>query len=128
LKNGNQFKELLQELSRDPRLRRSIANRRSRARHSGKIERAADVLLALLRVALRFATKKKARALEELMDAIYLLVQVSLLLKENVFDRPEVQRFFRQRSRELYSLAREYVVMILPRTKGLPRRRKARAA
>ena len=128
MKNANQFKELLKELSRDPRLKRIIASRRSRGRRGGKIERAADVLLALLRLTLRFATKKKARALDELMDAIYLLVQVSLLLKENVFDRPEVQRFFRQSSKQIYSLAQEHVVMILPRTKALPRRRKPRAA
>jgi hypothetical protein len=128
LKNNSQFKDLLKELNRDPRLKRVIAKRRSRGKDGGKIERAADVVRALLGIVSRLTTKKKARALEELVDAIYLLVQVSLLLKENVFDRPEVQRFLRQRSEQIYSLAQEYVGMIMPRTKGLRRIRKPRSA
>jgi hypothetical protein len=128
LKNDSQFKHLLKELSRDPRLKRVIAKSRSRGKQGGKIERAADIVLALLGIAARFTTKKRARALDELMDAIYLLVQVSFLLKENVFDRPEVQRFFRQRSRQIYSLAEQYVAVILPRTKGPRRIRKPRSA
>jgi hypothetical protein len=126
LKNNSQFKDLLKELNRDPRLKRVIAKRRSRGKDGGKIERAADVVRALLGIVSRLTTKKKARALEELVDAIYLLVQVSLLLKENVFDRPEVQRFFRQKSKQIYSLAQEYVAVILPRTKEVRRKRKPR--
>jgi hypothetical protein len=128
LKKDRQFKELLKELSRDPRLKRVIAKRRPRGKEGGKIEQAADIVRTLLGIVSRLTTKRKARALEELMDAIYLLVQVSLLLKENVFDRPEVKRFFRQRSKQIYSLVQEYVVMILPRTKGVRRTRKPRSA
>jgi hypothetical protein len=126
LKNGGQFKDLLKELSRDSRLKRVIAKHRSRAKSGGKIQQAANLALGLLKIASRFMTKKRARTLEELVDAVYLLVQVSLLLKENVFDRPEVKRLFKQRSKQIYSLAQEYVVMVLPRTKGLRRARKPR--
>jgi hypothetical protein len=126
LKNDSQFKDLLKELNRDPRLKRVIAKRRSRGKDGGKIEQAADIVRALLGIVSRLTTKKKARALEELMDAIYLLVQVSLLLKENVFDRPEVQRFFRQKSKQIYSLVQEYVAVILPRAKEVRRMRKPR--
>lgn len=124
MKNGGQFKDLLKELNRDPRLKRVIGKRRSRGKRGGKIQPAAGIVLGLLGIASRFMTKKRARAFDELVDAIYLLVQVSLLLKENVFDRSEVKRFFRQRSKQIYSLAQEYVVMILPSTKGIRRMRK----
>lgn len=126
MKNDKQFKDLLKELSREPRLKRVIAKRRSRGKDG--VEQAADFVLALLRIGSRFATKKKARALDELLDVIYLLLQVSLLLKENVFDRPEVRRFFRQRSKQIYSLAQEYVAVILPRAKQLRPLRKTRSA
>jgi hypothetical protein len=128
LKKDSQFKDLLKELARDPRVKRVIGKRRSRGKRGGKIQPEAGIVLALLGIASRFMTKKKARALEELMDAIYLLVQVSLLLKENVFDRPEVQRFFRQKSKQIYSLAQEYVAVILPSTRGIRRMRKPPAA
>ena len=128
LKNGGKLKDLLTELGRDPRVKRVIAKRRSRKKGAGKIERVTDVVLALLAIASRFATNKKALALDELMDSIYLLVQVSLLLKENVFDRREVRDFFSQSSREIYLLAQKYVAMVLPKTKALRPMRKSRSA
>jgi hypothetical protein len=128
LKKDSQFKDLLKELARDPRVKRVIAKRRSRGKRGGKIQPEAGIVLALLGIASRFMTKKRARAFDELVDAIYLLVQVSLLLKENVFDRPEVKRFLKQRSKQIYSLAQEYVVMILPSTRGIRRMRKPPAA
>jgi hypothetical protein len=128
LKKDSQFKDLLKELARDPRVKRVIAKRRSRGKRGGKIQPEAGIVLALLGIASRFMTKKRARAFDELVDAIYLLVQVSLLLKENVFDRPEVQRFFRQKSKQIYSLAQEYVAVILPSTRGIRRMRKPPAA
>jgi hypothetical protein len=128
LKKDSQFKDLLKELARDPRVKRVIAKLRSRGKRGGKIQPEAGIVLALLGIASRFMTKKRARAFDELVDAIYLLVQVSLLLKENVFDRPEVQRFFRQKSKQIYSLAQEYVAVILPSTRGIRRMRKPPAA
>ena len=128
MKKDSQFKDLLKELARDPRVKRVIGKRRSRGKRGGKIQPEAGIVLALLGIASRFMTKKRARAFDELVDAIYLLVQVSLLLKENVFDRPEVKRFFRQKSKRIYSLAQEYVVMILPSTRGIRRMRKSPAA
>jgi hypothetical protein len=128
LKKDSQFKDLLKELARDPRVKRVIGKRRSRGKRGGKIQPEAGIVLALLGIASRFMTKKRARAFDELVDAIYLLVQVSLLLKENVFDRPEVKRFLKQRSKQIYSLAQEYVVMILPSTRGIRRMRKPPAA
>jgi hypothetical protein len=119
MKKGSQFKGLLKELGRDPRLKRVIAKRRTRGKGEAKVENVTGIVLLILAIAGRFATKKKARALDELMDIIYLLVQVSLVLKENVFDRPEVKAFLSHRSKEVYSLAQECIAMVLPKTKGL---------
>ena len=128
LKNDRQFKDVLKELRRDPRVKRVMAKRQSRGKGGRKIEGVTDIVLVLLAIASRFVTKKKARAIDELMDIIYLLLQVSLLLKENIFDRPEVKEFLSQSSKEIYLLAQKYVAMVLPKTKGLRPMRKSRTA
>ena len=129
MKNGSHFKNLLKELARDPRLKRVIAKRQPRGKGGAKVENMSGILLLILAIASRFAAKKKARALDELMDIIYLLVQVSLLLKENIFDRPEVQEFFSQSTKEIYLLGQKYVAMVLPKKrKGLRSTHKARSA
>jgi hypothetical protein len=128
LKNDSQFNDLLKVLGRDPRLKRVMARRRIRGKGGANVEHVTDIVLLLLAIASRFATKKKARALDELMDIIFLLVQVSLLLKENIFDRPEVKKFFSQSSKEIYSLAQKYVAMVSPTAKTLRPKRKSRSA
>jgi hypothetical protein len=130
MKNASQFRKLLKQLSRDARLKRIIAKakRRTRGKGGAKVETVTDMFLLLMAIASRFAKKKKARALDELMEIIYLLVQVSLLLKENVFDRPEVKEFFRHSSKQIYVLAQECVAMVLPKTKRLRPMRTSRPA
>ena len=120
MKTGSQFKTLLKELSRDPRLKRVIAKARRQTRGKGaaRVESVTGIVLFILAVVSRFTSKKRARILDEMMDTIYLLVQVSLLLKENVFDRREVKEFFSRSSRQVYALAQECVAMVLPRRKG----------
>jgi len=127
MKDGAQVRKLLKQLSRDPRVKRVIAKakRRTRGKGRAKVETVTDTFLLLMAIASRFAKKKKARALDELMDIVYLLVQVSVLLKENIFDRPEVKEFFSQSSRQIYLLAQQCVAMVLPKTKE---RRPARTA
>jgi hypothetical protein len=121
MKNGGQSKNLLKKLSRDPRLKLVIAKakRQTRGKGAAKVENVTGIFLLIMAIASRFAKKKRARAIDELMDIIYLLVQVSLVLKENIFDRPEVREFFSQSSRQIYLLAQECVAMVLPKTKGL---------
>ena len=130
MKDGSQFRKLLKQLSRDARVKRVIAKAKRQTRGKGvaKVENVTDIFLLILAIAFRFATKKKARALDELMEIIYLLVQVSLLLKENIFDRPEVREFFRHSSKQIYLLAQECVAMVLPKTKGLRPMRTSRSA
>jgi hypothetical protein len=121
MKKGNQMKGLLKELSRDPRLKVVIAKAKHhpRGKAEAKVESATGFFLLALSIASRFAKKKNARTLNELGDLIYLLVQVSLMLKENIFDRPEVKEFISQRSKEIYLFAQECAALVLPKPKML---------
>lgn len=118
---GAQSKDVVKKLTRDPRLKQAIAKarRQTRGKERAKIENATDMLLLALTVASRFSKKKKARALDDLGDLVYLLVQASLLLKENIFDRPEVKKFLTKSSARLYSLAQRCVATVLPKPKSL---------
>lgn len=121
MKRSAQAQNVLKKLTRDPRLKQAIAKARRETRGNGrrKIENVTDMFLLVLTIASRFSKKKKARALDELADMVYLLVQTSLVVKENIFDRPEVKKFFTRSSRQLYSFAQECVAMILPKPKTL---------
>jgi hypothetical protein len=114
----HKYTKLLSELSRDPRLKQGIAKarRQQRGKTEAKVEILAGMFLLVSAIASRFWKKKRARAIQEMADIAQLLVQVSLALKENVFDRPEVKKFFRQSSRQIYLFAQECVAMMLPRT------------
>jgi hypothetical protein len=127
LKNDSRVKDLLKVLGRDPQLKRVIARRRIRGKGGANVAHVTDIVLLLLAIASRFASKKKARALDELMEVIYLVVQVSLVLKENIFDRPEVKEFFSQSSKEIYFFAQKYVAMVLPKTKAIRPTHRARS-
>ena len=118
MKTDRQFKHLVKDLSRDPRLKRVIVKvkRQSHKKDGTKVESVADFFLLSLAIVSRFTSRKTARALDELMDNVYLLVRVSMLLKENVFDRPEVRDFLSQRSKRIFSVARHYVDLILSKT------------
>jgi len=125
------FTSLAKELTRDPRLKQAVA--RARRKTPGKsvrqIDNATGVVLLLLGIASRFSKKKRARALHEAMDVIHLLVQVSIVLKENIFDRPQVRKFFSQSYRQVYLLARDLVAVVLPKTGEAARsRRRLRSA
>jgi len=121
------FANVAKELSRDPRLKQAIAKARSKKRGKDvrRVDDATGVALLLLGIASRFSKRKRARAIDEAMDVIYLLVQVSIVLKENVFDRPQVKKFFSQSFRQVYSLARQFVAMVLPKAKAPARAKRA---
>lgn len=117
MKKAATFRTLLKDLDRDPRVRQAVARAKRGNGHKdrGKVEGLAGILSLALTVASRYSKKKRARALEELRDAISFLVELSLLLKENVFDRPEVKKFIRQRSKQIYLFAQGCVAMVLPK-------------
>ncbi len=117
MKKAATLGSLARELSRDPRFKQAMARARRgpRGKERARVEQTMGVVSLLLSTASHFSKKKKARALDELREAINLLVQVSLLLKENVLDRPEVKKFFKQRSKELYVFARQCAEIVMPR-------------
>jgi len=120
MKNSPRFGKLVKDLSRDPRLKRAVAKatRKSRGEGARTVEDVTGMLVLMGRIASGFAGKKKARAIDEAMDAVSLLVQVSIVLKENIFDRPEVKRFFDESFRQIYRAAEELVAMVLPKAKA----------
>jgi len=124
MKKSDPYRKLMKELSRDPRLKKAIVKSRRRPRGKAKarvetqVESATSMFLVLSAIVARFSKKKRARAIDQLADTVHLLVQISLLLKENIFDRPEVQNFFRQSSKQIYEFAQECVAMILRKPKG----------
>jgi len=130
MKNSTGFRSLLMELSRDPEFKQAVAKARRHGRGKGtaQVETATRLLMLFLDVASRFTKKKRAKALDEARELIYLLVQVSIVLKENVFDRPEVKEFFSQSFRRIYQAGREFVAMVLPEKKGARPTRALRSA
>ena len=113
------FKTLLQELSKDPRIKKVIGQAKARLKNENSLKAlgVTDFLILLIAVFSKFLSKKKARILEDLIEPLLLLFQVSLILKENVFDRPEVREFFSKHSSKIYKTAREYVAKALAKTK-----------
>ena len=120
MKNATRFGKLIRDMSRDPRFKKAVAQARKRSRGTdvARLEDATGVFVLTTKIASLFFKKKKARAIEDAMDLTYLLVQVSILLKENIFDRPEVRKFFNESLRRIYSAAEEFVGMILPKVKA----------
>jgi hypothetical protein len=60
MKKGSQFKGLLKELGRDPRLKQVIAKRRTRGKGEARVENMSGIVLLILAIAARFATKKES--------------------------------------------------------------------
>jgi len=121
MKKAAGFGKLVKDLSRDPRLKKAVAKAARHPRSKGvrKAEDAAGLFVLLTKIASPFLKRKKARALQDAMEMIYLLVQVSVLVKENIFDRPEVKIFFSESLRQIYSTAEEFVAMVLPKAKAV---------
>lgn len=96
MRNASRVSKALKKLSADPQLLQVIttARRRFPKKGSNRIESLADLYVLLAQVAALFSNKKRARAIDQHVDLVRLLVRVSLLLKENLLDRPEVRQFF----------------------------------
>ena len=113
MKSAARARKLLKELSRDPHLKRVIAKarRRSHGKRASPLEDLANMYFLLSSVASGFSKKKKARALDEQRDIVQFLVQVGLLLKESILDRPEVQEFFSRSAKQIRVMMRERLAM-----------------
>lgn len=85
------FRRLIVDLSQDPKVKIALETIREQ---TGGGAAKAGMAWQLLTVAGKFAGKKRARAIAEVVDVITLIVTLSLILKQNAFDRPEVRAFF----------------------------------
>ncbi|MGE3681155.1 MAG: hypothetical protein AB7G93_05455 [Bdellovibrionales bacterium] len=114
------FSALLLKLSQDQKLRAAIESLRRRTTHpAGGPHRFESLPEAALQIALlagRFIGRKRARTVADVVDVITFLVSLSLLVKQNVFDRPEVRAFLKKtwgdvstQSERLFILTRQQV-------------------
>src|ERR1039458_3720180 len=119
MKKGRQFKNFKENLDQDLYLKRAISkarrqtHRKTANKAADKAGNLADFFFVSLAIASRFVSKKTARTLEEILVLVYLLVQAIILLKENVFDRPDVQEFLSRQSKHILATARTYVDQVL---------------
>ncbi len=89
-----EFKNLLKKLSEDPKLREAIL----------KIGKNGDKnfvvltqgIATTLLLAGRFVGKSQMRRVTVIIDAALFLISLSLMIKQNIFDRPEVRAFFKK--------------------------------
>jgi len=125
MKSAKRLRKIVKELSRDPWLKQAVAKARpvSRGKRGSQIESLANAYAALSTIASGLSKKKKARALQERMDIVYFLVQMSLLLKENVLDRPEVRQFLNRSASGIYQTTRQSLGMATAKRKRLTRGR-----
>lgn len=90
-------KKLIELLKKDPTLKEQL--KRFKGRNDVAVPEAKSPVSALLNVASvmgKFTGKKKALILAAHIDTVVLLVSLSMFLKTNVFDRPEIQEFFKK--------------------------------
>ena len=88
--------KLLTELSQDPQLRAAVQNAKLKYQERGKyqVDDIRQLVSVILRVGSKFFGRQRSRVLAEAIDAMTLIVDISLIVKANVFDRPEVKKFF----------------------------------
>ena len=129
MKSAAKARKLLKELSRDPHLKRVMAKARRRPddKRASPLEDLANMYFLLSSVASGYSKKKKARALDEQRDIVQFLVQVGLLLKENILDRPEVQEFVSRSAEQIRVMTRERLGMSTTKKKR-PAARRSRAS
>lgn len=121
----NEFKNLVKKLSEDPKLREAI---HTIGKNSDKNFAAISQGIATtLLLAGRFVGKGRMRQVTAIIDVAVFLISLSLLIKQNVFDRPEVRAFFAKvwgdvskTASHLTQIAREYVEkrLAMARTRG----------
>lgn len=127
--NSKKIAQLLSDLSKDPKIKTAIDQLKSNysADPAHKISNIKDIALVALKLGAKFTGRKGARLVQETLDAIGLLIQISFLVKTNIFDRPEVQAFFKEmwsgiqmNSSVAFSAAKSYVDRQLEKIKKRP--------
>lgn len=93
---SKEFLELLKKLSTDPKIKSAIESAKAEANSQSSYQATSviDLIIHLLKYSSTFVGKKKAEKITEYTGYIGFLITISLLLKKNIFDRPEVREFF----------------------------------
>lgn len=114
MKVGVEFKALLKKLGEDPKLREAI--KRIGQNSDKNFAALSQGLATTLLLAGRFVGKARMRKITTFIDVAVFLISLSLLIKQNVFDRPEVREFIarvwkdvNKTVQQLSAVAREYV-------------------
>lgn len=85
-------KRLVVRLSQDPKIKVAMEGIRE---NTGGQHPQLGMLWQVLTISGRFVAKRRSRAVAEVIDVITFLVTLSLIVKQNVFDRPEVREYFK---------------------------------
>lgn len=88
------FRKLLEELSADPKIRAALDKISDKSKLGQHVRALRDFLPFIAKFS-KFGGKRTA-LISQHISLIILLFELSILLKTNVFDRPEVQKFFKE--------------------------------
>ena len=89
--------KLLSELSQDPKIKTAIDQLKEKYKPNAeaKIDSLKDMAFLALKLGTKFVNRRRARVIEDTLEALGILVQISFLIKANIFDKPVVQVFFK---------------------------------
>lgn len=88
------FKDLLTELSQDPKFKAALTKVSEKSK-IGQHVKSLKEFLPLIGKLSKFGGKRTLAATEAI-TLIVVLFEVSILIKQNVFDKPEVRKFFHE--------------------------------
>src|SRR5262245_22669040 len=86
------FRELIKELSEDPKIKAAFDTINDKSKIGQHVRSLKEFLPFVAKLG-KF-TGKKTVVVAEVITLIIFLFETSVYLKENVFDRPEVKKFF----------------------------------
>ncbi|MES2854250.1 MAG: hypothetical protein V4692_00225 [Bdellovibrionota bacterium] len=123
-KGKSKIADLLKFLGKDPTIRDALDRLDTTGKTSEDAAKFSVVIAQVLRLCLGVIGRKKGRVVADWLEVFTLLVQVSLLLKKNVFDRPEVRAFvlkqagaFKVQIDAVYQLGSTYIASTLAKTR-----------
>lgn len=90
--NIPRIKQLIDELSQDPKIKAALDKINDKSQIGQHVKQLKDFLPLLGKLS-RFGGKRTL-AVAQTLTLIVVLFEVSVLIKQNVFDRPEVRKFF----------------------------------
>ena len=87
--------EFLKLLKEDPKVKKALESAKSEP--SGlKTRTVVDAFLSLLKVMARGFSKRKLMIFHDVLEITRIIIEISLMIKKNVLDRPEVKLKFEE--------------------------------